>query len=170
MAMNKHPSSKVKYTAPSPSDGRGVSIDKCVESLKDLYSSAAQLVQSLETRRRNKGWTLRFWSKKSLEGEAKGLYDALIGGRASIQEAFKTAQSMLIYAMKSCQANNPLCRVPKQTSNLSLLMQSREEFRENVYWPLQLALNAEKGPLAVDFGEIKRATEDSLASILSQIS
>jgi len=182
MALNKpvqHPPRESDPPAPlspdGPSDGRGVSIDKCVESLKDLFSSAAQLVQSLETRRRNKGWNVRFWSKKTLGGEARGLYNALIGGRASMQKAFETAQSVLIYALKSCRADNVVIdgldyyHPPTQSSKLSLLMQNREEFRENVHKPLQLALNAESLPV-VDFGEIKKATEDCLASILRHIS
>jgi len=73
------------------SDGQFLTIEAYVESLQDLFSSGAQLVQSLEIRRRSKVWTLQFWSKKTLEGDARMLYDELIGGRVKIQKAFETA-------------------------------------------------------------------------------
>jgi hypothetical protein len=73
------------------SDGQFLSIEAYVESLQDLFSIGAQLVQSLEIRRKSKVWTLQFWSKKTLEGDARSLYDELIEGRVKIQKAFDTA-------------------------------------------------------------------------------
>ncbi len=148
------------------SDGRSVSIDKCIESLKDLFSGGAQLVQSLETRRRNKGWNLRFWSEKGLEGQARGLYEALIGGRAKIQEAFETAQGRLTYTSKLCQADKK--GLSMQQSNLKGLMHVREEFKANVYEPLKTALNA-KTLTVVDFIGMKRTTEDYLTAIVREL-
>src|SRR5204862_7873069 len=73
-----------------PSDGKPLSVQACLDSLRDAFASGAQFVHSLEIRRQST-WASNIWPWASRhrkpKGEAGLLYDDLQAGAEKIQKA-----------------------------------------------------------------------------------
>lgn len=71
------------------SDGTGLMITSYIESLEDAFGSTAQLVQSLENRRKSLSWSSRLFPnrKRKMQGDASLLHEFLKAAELQIHGA-----------------------------------------------------------------------------------